>query len=170
MQSTQPRLFFLDWVRIIAFLLLILYHVGMYYVSWDWHVKSPFASDTIEPFMILSSPWRLSLLFLISGVASSFMLAKIGAGKFMRQRSVRLLVPLIFGMFVIVPPQPYFEVIEKFAYLKQLRRVHAPVRERQRRLLQIKRLPGSADLEPSVVRGLPVGLHAAAGHGHHAVG
>jgi glucans biosynthesis protein C len=116
MQTQQPRLFFLDWVRIIAFLLLILYHVGMYYVSWDWHVKSPFASDTIEPFMILSSPWRLSLLFLISGVASSFMLAKIGAGKFMRQRSVRLLVPLIFGMFVIVPPQPYFEVIEKFAY------------------------------------------------------
>jgi len=116
MQAQQPRLFFLDWVRIIAFLLLILYHVGMYYVSWDWHVKSAFASEAIEPFMIMSSPWRLSLLFLISGVASSFMLAKIGAGKFMRQRSVRLLVPLIFGMFVIVPPQPFFEVIEKFAY------------------------------------------------------
>lgn len=116
MQAQQPRLFFLDWVRIIAFLLLILYHVGMYYVTWDWHVKSAFASDAIEPFMIMSSPWRLSLLFLISGVASSFMLAKIGAGKFMRQRSVRLLVPLIFGMFVIVPPQPFFEVIEKFAY------------------------------------------------------
>jgi glucan biosynthesis protein C len=116
MQTTQARLFFLDWVRIIAFLLLILYHVGMYYVSWDWHVKSPFASDALEPFMILSSPWRLSLLFLISGVASSFMLTRIGAGTFMRQRSVRLLVPLIFGMLVIVPPQPYFEVIEKFAY------------------------------------------------------
>lgn len=116
MQAQQPRLFFLDWVRIIAFLLLILYHVGMYYVTWDWHVKSASASDAIEPFMIMSSPWRLSLLFMISGVASSFMLAKMGAGKFMRQRSVRLLVPLVFGMFVIVPPQPFFEVIEKFAY------------------------------------------------------
>ncbi|MES2321534.1 MAG: acyltransferase family protein [Pseudomonadota bacterium] len=116
MKPHTERLFFLDWVRIAAFLVLILYHVGMYYVTWDWHVKSPFASDAIEPFMMLSSPWRLGLLFLISGVASSFLLAKLGAGRFMRQRSVRLLVPLIFGMLVIVPPQPYFEVVEKVAY------------------------------------------------------
>jgi len=112
----SSRLYFLDWVRILAFMLLILYHVGMYYVSWDWHVKSPYASDAIEPLMMLTSPWRLGLLFLISGVASSFMLAKISAGRFMRQRSARLLVPLLFGMLVIVPPQPYFEVIEKVAY------------------------------------------------------
>jgi glucan biosynthesis protein C len=116
MKPASSRLYFLDWVRIVAFFVLILYHVGMYYVSWDWHVKSPYASDTIEPFMMLSSPWRLSLLFMISGVAASFMLAKVGAPGFMRQRSVRLLVPLIFGMFVIVPPQAYFEVVEKVAY------------------------------------------------------
>jgi glucan biosynthesis protein C len=116
MNPSSSRLYFLDWVRILAFLVLILYHVGMYYVSWDWHVKSPYASDAIEPLMMLSSPWRLSLLFLISGVAASFMLAKVGAASFMRQRSVRLLVPLVFGMFVIVPPQAYFEVVEKVAY------------------------------------------------------
>lgn len=116
MHPPSQRLYFLDWVRIIAFLLLIVYHVGMYYVSWDWHVKSPFASDTIEPFMMLSSPWRLSLLFLVSGVASSFILSKVKPASFMHQRSFRLLVPLLFGMLVIVPPQPYFEVIEKVAY------------------------------------------------------
>lgn len=113
---SSSRLYFLDWVRIFAFMLLIVYHVGMYYVSEDWHVKSPHASDAIEPYMLLSSPWRLGLLFLISGVASSFMLAKVKAGRFIRQRSLRLLVPLVFGMLVIVPPQPYFEVIEKVAY------------------------------------------------------
>ncbi|MES2152258.1 MAG: acyltransferase family protein [Pseudomonadota bacterium] len=110
------RLFFLDWVRILAFFVLILYHVGMYYVSWDWHVKSPEASAAIEPLMLLSSPWRLGLLFLISGVASRFMLARAGAGTFMRSRSVRLMPPLLFGMLVIVPLQPYFEVLEKLAY------------------------------------------------------
>ncbi|WP_426102726.1 acyltransferase family protein [Massilia sp. TSP1-1-2] len=114
--NPNSRLYFLDWVRILAFLVLILYHVGMYYVTWDWHVKSAFASDVAEPFMMLSSPWRLGLLFLISGVAASFMLAKVGAARFMRQRSVRLLVPLVFGMFVIVPPQAYFELVEKVAY------------------------------------------------------
>jgi hypothetical protein len=119
MNPTTPsttRLYFFDWVRILAFFVLILYHVGMYYVSWDWHVKSPFASSTIEPLMLLSSPWRLSLLFLVSGVASAFMLQKISAASFMKQRTARLLLPLVFGMFAIVPLQPYFEVVEKVAY------------------------------------------------------
>jgi surface polysaccharide O-acyltransferase-like enzyme len=137
------RLYFLDWVRIIAFLLLILYHTGMYYVTWDWHVKSPMASGALEPFMMLTSPWRLSLLFLVSGVASSFMLMKrgphvqhfvsvlppegaasslgatrreLGVQRFLAQRSVRLLVPLVFGMLVVVPPQAYLEVVEKLGY------------------------------------------------------
>ncbi|MRV74307.1 acyltransferase family protein [Duganella sp. FT92W] len=116
MNPSQQRLYFLDWIRIAAFFLLVLYHTGMYYVTWDWHVKSPHASDTIEALMMLSSPWRMSLLFLVSGVAAAFLLNKAGAGAFVRQRSFRLLVPLLFGMFVIVPPQPYFEVVEKVAY------------------------------------------------------
>jgi surface polysaccharide O-acyltransferase-like enzyme len=113
---TKPRLYFLDWIRIFAFFVLIFYHTGMYYVTWDWHVKSPYASDAIEPLMILSSPWRLGLLFMISGVATAFMLQKMRVGALLKQRSWRLLVPLIFGMFVIVPPQSYFEVVEKIAY------------------------------------------------------
>ncbi len=110
------RRYDLDWVRICAFMLLIFYHVGMYYVSWDWHVKSPYASHAIEPLMMLSSPWRLSLLFLISGVATAYLLERRGTGGFLGQRSVRLLVPLLFGMAVIVPPQSYLEVVEKLSY------------------------------------------------------
>jgi len=114
--SDNQRLYFLDWIRIFAFFVLIFYHTGMYYVTWDWHVKSPYASDAIEPLMILSSPWRLGLLFMISGVATAFMLKKIRVGELLRQRSGRLLVPLVFGMLVIVPPQSYFEVVEKLSY------------------------------------------------------
>jgi len=115
-QRLDDRLYFLDWIRIVAFLVLILYHTGMYYVTWDWHVKSPDASHAIEPLMILSAPWRLGLLFMISGVATAFMLGKLRVGKLLAQRSWRLLVPLLFGMLVIVPPQAYFEVVEKVAY------------------------------------------------------
>ncbi|HRO28177.1 MAG TPA: acyltransferase family protein [Luteimonas sp.] len=117
----MPRRHDLDWVRVFAFSLLVLYHVGMYYVSWDWHVNSPHAGPALEPFMMLSSPWRLSLLFLISGAATAFLLGKArrqaeGAGgkvRFLGPRSWRLLVPLLFGMLVIVPPQSYYEVLEK---------------------------------------------------------
>jgi glucan biosynthesis protein C len=114
MEPTHRR-FDLDWIRIAAFGLLILYHVGMYYVSWDWHVKSPHAGTTIEPLMLLTSPWRLSLLFLVSGAASAFLLAREPRG-FFASRSRRLLIPLVFGMLVIVVPQAYDEVVEKFHY------------------------------------------------------
>jgi len=110
------RRYDLDWVRIGAFMLLILYHVGMYYVTWDWHVKSPEAAHAIEPLMMLSSPWRLSLLFLISGVATGYLLDRQGIRGFLGQRSVRLLVPLLFGIVLIVPPQSYLEVVEKLGY------------------------------------------------------
>lgn len=113
--TTPTRRYDLDWVRILVFAVLILYHTGMYYVSWDWHVKSPFASTTIEPLMMLSSPWRLSLLFLVSGAATSFLFAKSSVG-FLGMRSKRLLIPLIVGMLVIVPPQSYYEVVEKAGY------------------------------------------------------
>ena len=113
--NTQRR-FDLDWVRIAAFALLIFYHVGMYYVTWDWHIKSAHASGAIEPLMILSAPWRLSLLFLVSGVATAYLLARSNTGGFLGRRSIRLLVPLAFGMLVIVPPQSYLQVVERLHY------------------------------------------------------
>lgn len=115
-ESFEQRRYDLDWVRIGAFLLLILYHIGMYYVTWDWHVKSPHASPAVEPLMLLTSPWRLSLLFFVSGVATAYMLERRGPRRFLGRRSVRLLVPLAFGMLVIVPPQSYLEVVEKVQY------------------------------------------------------
>ena len=117
MQRSTQRLYVLDWLRIGAFALLVLYHVGMFYVSWDWHVKSAHAGPALEPWMRLSSPWRLSLLFLISGAATAFMLRRDGAsGALLASRSKRLLWPLLFGMAVIVPPQAYFEVVQKHGY------------------------------------------------------
>ncbi|MCC3253024.1 acyltransferase family protein [Xanthomonas campestris] len=103
----------LDWLRVIAFGLLVLYHVGMDYVTWDWHVKSPTTQLMLEPLMLLSSPWRMSLLLLISGVATAFMLRSRPEGLLYR-RSRQLLLPLLFGMAVIVPPQSYYyQVVEQ---------------------------------------------------------
>ena len=116
--TTQgARLPFLDWVRIGAFAVLVFYHVGMVYVSWDWHVKSPHTSTLLEPWMRLTSPWRMDLLFLVSGAATSFMLLRGGtAGAMLRARARRLLLPLLTGVLVIVPPQSWVEVVHKLGY------------------------------------------------------
>jgi hypothetical protein len=106
----------LDWVRIGAFGLLIFYHVGMLYVSWGFHIKSVHRITALEPMMLVLNPWRLSLLFLVSGVATRFMFRKYALGSLLRSRTARLLIPLLFGMLVIVPPQAYDQIIEALGY------------------------------------------------------
>jgi peptidoglycan/LPS O-acetylase OafA/YrhL len=116
-QAQSPaRLVYLDWIRVAAFALLILYHVGMFYVTWDWHVKSDHAGHAIEPLMLLTNPWRLTLLFLVSGAATRFMADKMSAARLAGRRGVRLFVPLLFAMLVLVPPQSYYEVVEAIGY------------------------------------------------------
>jgi peptidoglycan/LPS O-acetylase OafA/YrhL len=109
------RRYDLDWIRVGAFFLLILYHVGMFYVPWDWHVKSPHPVEALEPVMFLTNPWRLTLLFLVSGAATRFMADKVSVGKLTTMRVARLLPPLLFAMVVIVPPQSYYQVVEYIA-------------------------------------------------------
>lgn len=115
MPTIQPsaRRYDLDWLRIIAFGLLVFYHVGMFYVPWDWHVKSVHAGSGAEPLMRLSSPWRLSLLFFISGVAFAYLHDKAGsAWRFASERAGRLFPVIVFGMLVVVMPQTYFQLRE----------------------------------------------------------
>lgn len=103
----------LDWLRIGAFLILILYHIGMFYVPWGWHVKSGHAPvQALELPMKLLSPWRIPLLFFISGVALRFALDKGAQLALMRRRIWVLFLPLVFGMYIICAPQAWFELVE----------------------------------------------------------
>jgi glucans biosynthesis protein C len=108
----KSRQYFLDWIRVIAFGILIFYHSGMFFVSWGWHVKNNEIVNGHKIWMELVNPWRLSLLFFISGVGVSFAMKSRTAIAFISERNRRLLIPLIFGMLVIVPPQIYFERLQ----------------------------------------------------------
>jgi surface polysaccharide O-acyltransferase-like enzyme len=97
----------LDWLRVCAFGLLILYHSGMAYVSWPWTVKDPQHSAVLEAVMLFLNRWRLPLIFLISGAGVSFSLRRRSLGQFAGERVHRLLIPFVFAMLVILPPQSY---------------------------------------------------------------
>lgn len=103
----------LDWLRVAAFGFLIFYHIGMFYVTWGWHVKSPHMGPWLEPLMAVVSPWRLPLLFLISGIALHFAIDKAQLRDFLPRRIGRLALPILFGMLVVVTPQAYFELLNK---------------------------------------------------------
>jgi acyltransferase-like protein len=105
------RRFDLDWLRILAFGLLIFYHVGMLYVeNWGYHIKSQYLSSQLESLMLLLNPWRMPILWMISGIAIRFVLARISVADFIKWRSYRLLLPLLIGVLVVVPPQLYYEI------------------------------------------------------------
>lgn len=100
----------IDALRVIAFAFLILYHVGMLYVSeWGWHIKSSYTSEALQLPMLFMNRWRMDLIFLISGMAAAFLLKPGQTGRFLAQRSWRLLLPLTFGIVAIVPIQPYVQ-------------------------------------------------------------
>ncbi len=99
----------LDWLRVIAILTLLFYHTGMIYVSWGWHIQSQETSQPMEEVMRWLHRWRMPLLFFISGAGTFFALKKRSFGAYAGERVRRLFVPLVFGMFVIVPPQIYIE-------------------------------------------------------------
>ncbi|MDP2594397.1 acyltransferase family protein [Alteromonas stellipolaris] len=118
-KSQSTRFHALDALRVIAFGVLILYHIGMYYVlEWGWHIKSEQPQAWLQDVMILTNQWRMSLLFLISSMVLTALLTRIEpqpllflkrSGVLIAQRTQRLLIPLLFGMFVIVAPQVYIE-------------------------------------------------------------
>lgn len=107
--QVKIRRYEFDWLRVLAFSLLIFYHTGMYFVSWDWHIKNPELSESLEVPMVFMNQWRMSLIFLISGVGVYFALGYRSAGTFARDRIKRVFVPLLVGMLLVVPPQVYYE-------------------------------------------------------------
>ncbi|MDO8408694.1 MAG: acyltransferase family protein [Phenylobacterium sp.] len=103
----------IDWLRIGAFGVLILYHVGLVYAPWDWHVNSQHRVDALQYVALASNPWRLSLLFLISGAALRFMTVRRRTSEVVGARMARLAPPLLFGVLVLVPPQAWLEALDK---------------------------------------------------------
>jgi glucans biosynthesis protein C len=103
----------LDWLRVIVFGLLILYHVGMFFVPWGFHIKNDIIYPDIRWPMLFVNQWRLPILFVISGMGTFYALAKRSGGQFAKERMQRLLIPLIIGILFIVPPQVYFERLDK---------------------------------------------------------
>lgn len=104
----------LDWLRIGLFGLLIVHHIGMFYVAnWGWHAKSQYRAEWLESILLIVEPWRMPAIWLISGIAIRFVLAKVSLWRYVSIRSLRLLLPLLFGVLVVVPPQLFVEMSAK---------------------------------------------------------
>lgn len=104
----------LDWLRIASVSLVFLHHVCMPFNGDHFHIMNSESSKVLDDIMVYFEQWRLPLLLLISGAGTVMAFSKHSAFGFVKERSKRLLIPLIVGVLVIVPPQTYFEFKDQF--------------------------------------------------------
>jgi hypothetical protein len=106
MEATSRR-HDLDFIRVAAFMLLIVYHVSLMYNSRGFLLKAPDSSPIFDIIHLWTHPWRMSLLFLISGVVTGILLTRQTPEVLRKARTRQLLVPLLVGMLFLIPPQMY---------------------------------------------------------------
>lgn len=108
--KTKPvRRHDLDWLRVYAIVLLLFYHSARPFVKWRWHIQNETVSGFIVGILQFINIWHMPLLFLLSGSAAWFAMSLRPERSFAKERVKRLLIPLIFGMIILVPPQVYIE-------------------------------------------------------------
>ncbi|MFZ5644497.1 MAG: acyltransferase family protein [Bacillota bacterium] len=114
--GSSERLYYVDWLRVFAVFLLIPFHTAMIFVFWNWHIKNPTLSWELTVFNSFLGIWHMPLFFFLSGVGTYFALSFRSSREYVKERLLRLFIPLVFGMLAVVPPQIYLERLHRLQY------------------------------------------------------
>ena len=115
--NKKERQYYIDWLRILLIFSVFLFHVGMVFNSWDWHIKNDPQYPELRYIMSFLHVWRMPLLFLVSGVGTFYALRFRSSKQYLGERTKRLIIPLIAGIFILVPVQVYIEKMDQFESL-----------------------------------------------------
>ena len=104
--STITRRYDIDWLRVIAIGLLLVYHVAIGFQPWG--IMIGFITND-KPWLSLWVPmgmlnvWRIPFLFFVSGMGVYFSIHRRNWKQLLGERAMRILLPYVFGMFFIFP-------------------------------------------------------------------
>lgn len=107
-RSIQRR-YDLDWLRVLGILSVFVYHSTRFFNFGDWHVKNAVTYGTVQLLENFMEIWMMPLIFMISGASIFYAMNKGGAGTFLKDKVLRLLVPLLVAMFTYGSLQVYLE-------------------------------------------------------------
>jgi glucan biosynthesis protein C len=113
-RKASTRLYYLDWLRVLAILTVFVFHCGRFFDLEEWHVKNPTTYFGMNVWTYFLGGWLMPLVFLISGASIFFALEKGGrgisaVGKFVKDRTLRLVVPWLVGACTHAALQVYLE-------------------------------------------------------------
>ena len=105
MQIAERR-YDIDWIRVIAIGLLLIYHIAIGFQPWGifiGFIQNPDSLESVWVPMSMLNVWRIPLLFFVSGMGVCFAIRRRNWKMLIRERTLRILVPFAFGVTVIVP-------------------------------------------------------------------
>jgi len=111
-QGTSARQPYLDWLRVFIVLMLIPFHTAMTFAPYEWYLRNNELNLATQALVMVQDQYHMELLFLIAGAATWFSLGIRSGKSYLIERLQRLVVPLIFGMLVLVPPCYYIAALQ----------------------------------------------------------
>lgn len=100
------RRYDIDWIRVIAIGLLLIYHVAIGFQPWGMMIAFITNDESWTSLWIpmsMLNVWRIPLLFFVSGMGVYFSLQNRNWKQLITERAGRILVPFLFGFVAIVP-------------------------------------------------------------------
>ena len=109
-QTKNERKHYIDWLRVMAFGLLFLFHSWRPFDHFPWHIKNEEQNFIFDMLTMFTHGWRMFLIFLVSGAGTWFAM-RSRKDAFVKDRIKRLIIPFLFGILFIIPPQRFYEWI-----------------------------------------------------------
>jgi peptidoglycan/LPS O-acetylase OafA/YrhL len=99
----------IDWLRVLVILLLVPYHTARIFDHDLFYVKNGQLTSVFSYGLVrLGDAFAMRLLLFLSGAATWFALRRRSGGRYALERLQRLLVPFVWGLLVLAPPNAYF--------------------------------------------------------------
>ena len=108
--NSSNRRYELDWLRLLAILIVFLYHSSRFFNLGDWHVKNINTYVWVEVWNVYVTRWMMPLFFVISGASLFYAIRKSkGFKKFYLNKFLRLMVPVLTASVTHSVLQVYLE-------------------------------------------------------------
>jgi len=108
--ETSNRRYELDWLRVIAILVVLLYHSTRFFNLGDWHIKNANTFIWVEMVNVFISRWVMPLFFIISGASLFYSINRPGGWwRFYRAKFQRLMIPVLIASVTHSVLQVYLE-------------------------------------------------------------
>jgi hypothetical protein len=108
--ENQTRHFDNDWLTVLAMLVIFFFHCARFFNFEDWHVKNNQLHEGLSVFVAILAQWIMPLFFILSGISSHLSLQSRATDQYLENRFRRLVIPLLFGTFILlIPAQVWIE-------------------------------------------------------------